>query len=341
MTIADRIKMARLSAGLSQEKLGEAVGVSKMAISKYEQGKVTPNSGMLVLLGKKLNVEIDYFFRTTSVELSNPQYRCRKKLRKKDEMLIHGKVADWLERYLEIEMITVTQTPLDLPPHDKCRVQTLEDIEGIAHTIREEWDLGLDPIENVMDVLEQHGIKIGIVDAPDTFDALTFYYDGKIPVITVNKNTTGDRQRFNLAHELGHLLLDINGSIDEEAAANRFAGAFLVPKDMAVKELGEKRHYIYLRELYVLKHKYGISMKAWIYRAHDLGIISSTTAKTLYIQLNKETKNKNEPGKQIQTELPTYMHLLIFRAMTENKITRSRARELFGGPIPEMTSITE
>ncbi|WAI02304.1 XRE family transcriptional regulator [Methanogenium organophilum] len=334
MSIAERIKSARISAGLSQQKLGEAIGVSKMAISKYEQGKTIPNSGMLLRIAEALDVRVDYFFRTPAVTLSEPQYRCHKKLLKKDENAIHGKILDWLERYLEIEMITDVQTTLDLPKEEICHAVTMEDVEKVAQMLRDEWALGLDPIENVMDVLEQHGIKVGIVDAPDTFDALTFTYDGKIPVIAVNKNTTGDRQRFNLAHELGHLILQVSGDLDEEKAANRFAGAFLVPREMGINELGEHRNRLFLRELYVLKHKYGLSMKAWIHRAHDLGIISKNQETGLYIELNTYTKNKQEPGKQIRPQLPTHMHQLIFRALGDKKITQSRARELFGGPIP-------
>lgn len=334
MSIAERIKSARISAGLSQRDLAKAIGVSAMAISKYEQGKTIPNSGMLIQIAEALNVRVDWFFRTPAVTLSDPQYRCRKKLLKRDEKAIHGKISDWLERYLEIETITSTETPLDLPKKKICKAANVEDVEKVAQMVRDEWALGTDPIENVMDVLEQHGIKVGIVDAPDTFDALTFTYDGKIPVIAVNKNTTGDRQRFNLAHELGHLILQVDGELDEEKAANRFAGAFLVPRDMAINELGERRNRLFLRELYVLKHKYGLSMKAWIHRAHDLGIISKNQETGMYIELNTYTKDKKEPGKQIRPQLPTHMHQLIFRALGDRKITPSRARELFGGPIP-------
>nr|WP_281361675.1 ImmA/IrrE family metallo-endopeptidase [Methanofollis tationis] len=113
-----------------------------------------------------------------------------------------------------------------------------------------------------MDVLEQHGIRVGLFDAPDSFDALTFYHDEQTPVIAINTSMTGDRQRYNCAHELGHLLLQVDPSLDEEDATHRFAGAFLVPDEMVWKELGEQRCAIDLRELSLLKHKYGMSMKA-------------------------------------------------------------------------------
>ncbi|MDD4677558.1 MAG: ImmA/IrrE family metallo-endopeptidase, partial [Candidatus Cloacimonetes bacterium] len=213
--------------------------------------------------------------------------------------------------------------------------------EAIAKKVRKEWNLGLDPIENVMDVLEQHGVKVGTFEAPNSFDALMFYHDKQTPVIAINKSMTGDRQRYNCAHELGHLLLQVGPSLDEEDAAHRFAGAFLVPQEMAWKELGKKRHAIDLRELYLLKHKYGMSMKAWIHRAQDLGVITKGTARRLYIQLNQKMTGKEEPLDQVKPETPTYMHLLILRAMNEKKITPSRARELYGEHLPGIARGTE
>jgi len=338
LNIGERILVARKGAGMSQRDLGTAIGVSPMAISKYERGEVTPDSGVLIRLSEALDINIDFFFRQIRVTLSRPNYRCRRSLRKREEGSIHARVIDWLERYLEVEMIAGTMTRLDLPSREESRVSTFEDIEAVARKIRDEWSLGLDPIENVMDVLEQHGIKVGVLEASASFDALTFYHDDRAPVIAINSAMTGDRQRYNCAHELGHLILQVEPPLDEEAAAHRFAGAFLVPRDMVWKELGRKRNAIDLRELYTLKHKYGMSMKAWIHRARDLEVITERTAKGLYIRLNRVMVGKEEPGKQVATEMPTHMYLLILRALNEKTITQSRARELYGGAIPEITT---
>lgn len=329
-TIGERIKAARMLAGLSQEELGEQMGVTKMAISKYENGGVTPNSTTLIALSKALDIRIEYFFRSMSVTLSKPSYRCRKALAQKEETRILGKTAEWLERYLMVEHLTGAEKPLDLPGPEHYRVKTVADIEKVAHRIRKEWNLGSDPIENVMDVLEQHGIKVGVVEAPETFDALTLWYNDRCPVIVVNKHFPGDRQRYNLAHELGHLVLKIESDLEAEAAAHRFAGAFLVPDAMAVRELGPQRSVLDFRELYILKHKYGMSMAAWIHRAVDLGIITDATAKRHWIQLRAKGWHKNEPEKQVPAESPTLMRLLLFRAVSENTITQSRFAELLG-----------
>ncbi len=335
--IGERIRVARKLAGLSQQALADRVQVSKMAISKYESGDVVPGSGMLLTLGKALGVKVEFFLRSISVTLRTPQYRCRKALTKKEEAMILGRTQDWLERYLTIERIAGAERKLDLPRKGDCSIMDCEDIEALALSIRKQWDLGLDPIENVMDVLEQHGIKVGVVAASEKFDALTLWYN-QHPVIIVNKGMPGDRQRFSLAHELGHLLMQMESDLGtgatpekvDEIAANRFAGAFLVPDEMAIRELGRQRTRLDLREIYLLKQKYGMSMAAWIYRALDLGIITRDGADRLRRELSIRGWRKTEPGKQIPSESPTQMRLLLLHALSERTISESRFAELIG-----------
>ncbi len=328
--ISERIKAARINAGLSQDELGEKLGITKMAISKYENGAITPKSGVLIALAKALEVNVEYFFRSNRVRLSKPSYRRKKALARKDEGKILGKTAEWLERYLTVEQITGVEKKLDLPKPDQCIVKTFEDIEKLAQKVRKDWNLGMNPIENMMDVLERHGIKVGEVEAPDKFDALTLWYNETCPVIVVNKTFPGDRQRYNLTHELGHLLFTIESDLDEEAAAHRFAGAFLVPKEMALSELGSERKTLDFRELYVLKHKWGMSMAAWIHRAIDLGIITKASAERHWKMMRAKGWYRQEPFTQVQTESPTQMKLLLFRAVSEHKISQSRFAELLG-----------
>ncbi len=334
MTIGERIKSARIGAGMSQRDLAREMDLSAMAISKYEKGDIIPRSEVLIRLGDVLGVNVDYFFRSISVNLSKPQYRCRKPLKAKEEHQVFAKVQEWLERYLEIELILGEEKTLDLPSQESCRITSLDEIEDVAQKVRDKWDLGLDPIENVMDVLEQHGIKVGVIDVTDKLDALTFYYDDRTPVIAVNNDTAGDRQRFNLAHELGHLLLRIEGDVDEEKAAHRFAGAFLVPKEMAFCELGRKRRNVSPREFYLLKHKWGMSMSAWLHRAGDLEILSKSASDRLWTLFNAHGWREKEPGNQLLPEKPTHMKLLVLRALSENQISESRARELLGEEQP-------
>jgi len=327
--------MARTAAGLSLRALAEKTGVSAMAISKYENGKDVPRSGVLIRMSEALGVNLDYFFRTVEVNLSRPVYRNHEALPKKEEKEIHEQIRELIERYLDIEEIVGERQQFRMPPKEKRRIATLDEAEIVAQNIRTLWKLGTDPIENVIDTFEQNGIKVGEIDGTDNFDALTFSIDDKTPVIVVKKNVVGDRQRFSLAHELGHIVMNIEPDVNIEAAAHRFAGAFLAPSSGIITDFGTKRKMLDIYELHLLKHKYGISMQALIYRARDLHIISNVKWDLLFNMFEEKGWRTNEPGDHLKPESPTRMKRLIFRALSENKITRSRAAELLGTDFDE------
>jgi Zn-dependent peptidase ImmA (M78 family) len=108
--------------------------------------------------------------------------------------------------------------------------------------LRDAWKLGWDPIENLTELFEDRNVRVGVFEAEPRFDACTFVaeVDGKaLPVIASRQGVSGDRQRFSLVHELGHLMIRASGGLKSEAAMNRFAGAFLVSEPAARFELGE------------------------------------------------------------------------------------------------------
>jgi Zn-dependent peptidase ImmA (M78 family) len=153
----------------------------------------------------------------------------------------------------------------------------------------------------------------------------------------------GDRQRFTLAHELGHLIL--NGRLgeelleDEEKLANRFAGAFLAPKSEVLKELGEKRTWFEPRELCVLKKSYGLSMNAWLHRAHDLSIINDATNLKMVKLFRKHGWHKEEPCDEYPREEPQVFTQLVFHALAEDLVSESKAAELLGKSMKESRAL--
>ncbi|MBN2569841.1 MAG: helix-turn-helix domain-containing protein [Deltaproteobacteria bacterium] len=326
--IGSRLKIARQRAGLNMRDLGEKAGVSAQAISKYERGINVPGSDVLLRLSKALDVKVEYFFRTTSITSFDPVYRKKSRLKFKDERAITAEIQDWLERYLEIETLYDLDELYALLK--KQRIANEEDLEEAAIYLRKKWSLGLAPVENLIEILEMNGIKVGRIKGHSDFDSCTFIMDDARPVIVVKKDMPGDRQRFSLAHELGHLILDLPESMNSEKAANRFAGAFLVPKDIVYAELGKKRKSLNPFELHLLKHKYGLSMQGWIHRAEDLSVIPKTSAKRVFEQFRREGWHLKEPGDQIIPEKPDRMTRLIVRALEENVISASKASELLG-----------
>ena len=337
MTLGERIKTARNARGLSLRALSEEVGVSAMAISKYERDLDVPGSGVLLRLAQALGVKVEFFFRQQEVQLSEPAYRKRTTLPRKQEQVVLAHVQEWLERYLETEsFFDLEGIPrFSLPDEAERQIASLEDVEDVAIALRTAWGLGLDPIESMVELLEDHGNKVGLVDGHDKFDACTTWANQVIPVIVVKRDIPGDRQRFNLAHEPGHMVLEPNRELDEEKAAYRFAGAFLVPEPKVHFELGAHRDILNLYELHLLKHKYGLSMQGWIYRARDLSILSEGAARRLFQQFRREGWHREEPGDQLPPEEPKRMQRLVLRALAEDLISQSRGAELLGKSLPQ------
>jgi len=334
MAVGERLKMARHMMGMSQRALAKQTDVSATAISKYERDVMTPSSDVLIQLARALGVPVSFFLRPVTAELTAPAFRRRSGLGKKEQKAILAKTQAWLERYLDVESFFPDGPAFEMPAIDH-QVAAMEDIERVALQLREVWDLGLDPIDNLTEVLESHGIKVGVIEGADDFDALTLGANESDPVMVVKDGMPGDRQRLSLAHELGHLVLEPVGDLDEEKAAYRFAGAFLIPRSMALYELGENRRNLDLHELHLLKHKYGVSMQAWIYRARDLDIISEHTARQLWIRFRSEGWYEQEPGDQILPETPGRLKRLVLRALAEDVISESRAAELLGKPLKQ------
>lgn len=330
MTIGERIRQARKANNLSLRKLADEISVSAMAISKYERNQNVPGSEMLLRLSKALGVRVEFFFRPITAPIQLKAYRKHADLGVKEQEAIQMRIQDWVERYLEVESLFLEeQHTAHLP---RYQAASLNEVEVAAQSLRIHWEIGNDPIENMLQLFEDHGIKVGIISGFDRFDACTFVADGD-PVIVTKGELPGDRQRFNLGHELGHLVLDLHDDIDPENAANRFVGAFLVPASAARYELGEKRTDLNVNELHILKHKYGLSMQAWIYRAKDLSIISERTAVRLFSRFRGNQWHRQEPGDAYPSETPTRMERLIYRALAEDLISRSRAQELLDVPL--------
>jgi transcriptional regulator with XRE-family HTH domain len=332
MSIGERIRQARKARALSQRSLAEQVGVSGMAISKYERDEDVPGSRVLLDLARALEVNVDFFLRPTSATVEPQAYRKHTALRKKQEEAIRMRMQDWVERYLEVEGLFPDQEIAAVLPH--YAVDSFGAIEQAALELRERWNLGLDPIDNLIALLEDRGIKVGLVSGFDDFDSCTFQVDGS-PLIVTKDGLPGDRQRFNVAHELGHLVLEIGGGLNPEKAAHRFAGALLVPAEKATFELGIRRTALGIAELQSLKQKYGMSMQAWIYRAKDLEIISEGTATGLFRQFRAMGRNREEPWDAYPPERPMRMERLVYRALAEDMISRSKAQELLGEPLQQ------
>ncbi len=336
--VGERIKQARLMRGLSQRELARRAGLSPTAISKFEREDLTPSSPTLLSLARALELPVEFFVRPISIQKIQPAFRKRTSLPKKMERALLAKVKEWLERYLEAETIVFGRPqPFVFPQGFPCRVTTMDDVEEAALALRQAWNLGQDPISSLVQLLEDRNVKIGAFDSDQSFDACTFTADGEdqLLVMVIRAELPGDRTRFNLAHELGHVLLEVAGGLDPEQVSSRFAAAFLAPKPAVFAELGRSCLKLGLYELLLLKHKYGLSMQAWIYRAKDLGIIPDTIFRNLCTVFRARGWHKKEPGDPYPPEEPVRLKRLVLKALEDGLISEKRAAELLGMPVAE------
>lgn len=342
--LAERLHQARKAAGLSLRALAEQVDVSAMMISKYERGQSTPSSDVLLALARALRVRTEYFFRTASVELERVEHRNRHvwKLPKSAEAKVLADVRDRLERWAALDEVIPAPWSVEfsLPGDLPAVVKELGDIESIADRIRNYWNLGLNPIPDLIDTLEARGLKVFTTRFDDErFEGMSAQ-SGDHHIIVVGRAWSGDRQRFTVAHELGHLVLDdrLAADIDKEDAANRFAGAFLVPAAKVKEALGERRRSLEDRELYMLKHEFGLSMAGWSYRALNTGVISKAAHNAFWSLFAKKGWKNKEPGKQYPTESPHLFEQTVYRALGENLIGESKAAELLSVSVHELAA---
>lgn len=338
MKIGEKLLTARKARQMTLNDVATALGVSAMTISKYEKNQVAPNSTMLINLSKVLGFPVGFFFSPVTVELTKLAYRKKSKLSKAEEDAIDAKAHDWVDRYRQIEgffevkkqqIAACIEQMTDLP------LTKVEDAETWAQQFRTIVGIGKDSIENMVGLLEDIGVKVTFFDADRSFDAVSFKEPDGGFVIVSNNNFALARSRFTLAHELGHILFNhcVPATLDEEKAANRFAGALLVPQDVMREEIGTHRTRFSSKELTSLKKKYGMSMNALVYRSKDLNIIDESFAQLVFRKFRQEGWHIKEPDErniECPPEKPQRMERMVGRLVAEELISCSRARELLG-----------
>lgn len=339
---ARRLKSARLMKGYSLQDLADAIDnkLTRQSLHRYEGGGVIPDGEILALLADALDVTIDFFFRETEVTIDKVEFRKNRNMTVRQENMIKEKAKEYLGRYLEVEEILGVATDFDYPLKDFRKINTYEDADDAAVKLRERWGLGTGPLFNIMELLEDHNIKIVELEMTDKFDGLQTWVNGNIPVIAFNRShyKKMDRLRFTLLHELGHLLLDFDPELDRriiERNCNRFASAMLIPEVTLKKELGSHRKKLSLVEIGSIKKQYGISMQSIIYKAREAGIINQHYCDNLKFMFDQFNWKIDEPIEYEGVEEINRFQQLVFRALIEEQITMAKAAALLDMSLAE------
>ena len=339
--IGRRLRVARAAAGLSLRGLAARIGgrVTAQAISKYERGKSVPGSRVLIALADALGVSVDHLTGDPEVIVEAIAFRKKKITSRREEAHVEGQVVHLLERYLTVEtLLGLPSVEWDRPREAPYPIHDVREAEYAARVLRTDWKLGIDPIPSVAELLEGRGIKVLAVELTN-IDGLTARARrgaaGFVSVIVVNRATAGERQRFTLSHELGHMVQRVASDVDGEKTAHRFAGAFLMPAEALRAEMGARRSSIGWSELFDLKRLFGVSVQALTVRCRDLGIFDAALCRRLFRDFTRfgwRGPPCEEPFAR-RSEEPRRFERLCFRALAEGAVSEARAAELLGVPV--------
>ena len=336
-----RLRLARKRAGLSMRGLAEAMSpkVTAQAISKYEAGKMLPSSAVLVGLGKALDVSLDFLMSAQVEALEAVEFRKHSGTSAQDRATAEAVVMDSLERYLAIEHILDIETSVDWVERRYDSAASESQIDEWADELRGVWDLGLDPIPSLCELLEEKGVKVVEADLPASINGLSCHVlrGGEIvaEAVVVSSRSNVERKRFTLAHELAHRVIrfDANPAFGMETAMNRFAGAFLVPGRSLREEVGTDRHRITYYEIIRLKHIYGVSAAALLMRLGQVGVLREDSVRHAFRTFARSWRSSEpEPIRPdngfAAFEKPGRFKRLVSRAVGEELISPSRAAAL-------------
>ena len=336
--IGNRIKLFRLSRGLSQDQFVAETGgvVTKASISKYERGIAKPSPRILTRLAKVLDTKVANLLSEPQIKVQRVAYRKKVGLAKKEEARIESVITQNLEDWSNLQEIIETDSKTPISVHS-YPINSLDETENAAIELRKEWNLGFDPIANIVNTLEENKVFVVNIESDRHFDgmsAVAIDKDDKVKAAAVvsRVGVCGERQRLSLAHELGHIVLKVSNRINEEKAAYRFGGAFLAPAQLLYHEVGRKRSKITLSELILLKQRFGLSMQAIVYRLKDLNIINQSLLKKCFILISMKGWKDKEPFES-EPEVPQWLKITTYRALSENLISTQKAEHLLGEKI--------
>ncbi len=344
----ERLKLARKKAGYSLRGLSDELDnkVSAQAIGKYERDEMMPASDVLTTLATALDVTLEYFLSNQVHELRGVEFRKKSGTSVKDRSRVEATVIERVERYLSVEEILDLESADWHEPFLAKKLADFGDAEDLAVKLREVWGLGIDPIPNMTELLEEKGIKVLVIELPERVSGLTCLVDrggdkAPVPVIVVNINMPLERRRFTLAHELAHRLIHEDSAINHEKASDVFAGSFLVNAEHLKKGIGGQRRNISFPELVQIKRLYRVSAAAMLMRFKQVGILSESAVAYAFQTFakswrKKEPKPLEDDGNAGKFESPKRFQRLCYWALSERLISPSKASEFLKIPYHKM-----
>ncbi len=372
--IGSNLRRIREARGLTQSRVADLAGISRIAYRNIESGTSTPKVSTLQNISNGIGIKLQDLLVPVST-LSNVRFRASKKMRSRDNILTE--VARWLEDFNYLENLLDDHSKyhfrslaeeLALVPHGPDRAKVA------AERVREEMGLTKkEPIRDMAGILEFNGIKVyPIVLVSEGFFGLSVSEHEKGPAIIVNAwdRISVERWIFSAAHELGHLLLHLDSydvennteDSDEEVEANIFASYFLMPESAFVSELDETYGLPFVARILKVKRIFQVSYKTVLYRLSDKmgpsiwGKFQTAhklkTGKTLRLmdepealppdkfQQSPEVLRSQEPDSLSSSYfVEDRLYKLVRNAIEKEEITMSRGAEILRLDLEDMRNI--
>ncbi|NBH06017.1 XRE family transcriptional regulator [Amycolatopsis sp. SID8362] len=309
---ARMVRLVREARSWAQHDLANAAGISQGFVSKVEKGLLPLTGDYLDKVAAALAVPPDLL--RTSEPVGGVEVTCLHHRRRSSVMSVTTMRA--VEGLTHLTRLSVDRLSTDvdrlLPRRELIRMPVEEhgSPATIAGTLRKFWDVPDGPVHDVVGLFESAGVRVMRRDLGTTAqDAVSTWPAGRQPLILINRGLPPDRERFTLAHEVGHLIMHEMPSDEQEKEANQFAGEFLAPAtDLEPLLAGlTVRQFPKLAEL---KLTWKVSMAMLIQRAADLDCISANQFKSFRIRLNQYGWSKREPG-DLPAESPRHIAGLV------------------------------
>jgi Zn-dependent peptidase ImmA (M78 family)/DNA-binding XRE family transcriptional regulator len=274
--------------------LEKASGISRRSITAYENGHTAPTAQTLFALASALHVAPEFLtgHEVSEISSDNLSFRAMSKLpaSERDAAASASRIAMMIDEYLSARF---TLPRLNLPslPHLGP--------EEAAERVRADWKLGDRPIANMVHLLESNGIRVFSL-ASDCRAADAFCTTNEVtqtPFVFLNLDKSGERGRFDAAHELGHLVMHVAHRIphgpESEKEAQEFASAFLMPRGPLLRDQPFNPS---LNGVLRMKKRWRVAAVALTYRLHDLGMMNDWQYRTIIKSLAQMGYRRAEPG---------------------------------------------
>lgn len=302
----EMIALARESRGYTQTDLANMLGLVQGRLSKIEKGLVPVSDELLSEISMHLKYKSDLFFESAA------NYAAGITLHRKRASL-PKRTLDKIQAHLTIRKLHIAKLLEDINfPEENipsCPIKKDKTPTDIAKIVRSTWKIPRGPIDSLMPFFERAGILVVPCNLGHRYiDAVSYRVSDLPPLIFLNSSSPGDRQRFTLAHELGHLVMHKVPSECMEKEADEFASELLMPEEEIARELKE----LNMHKLWKLKPRWNVSMAALVKRAKMVGSIPANKEQYLWVQLSKSGYRLEEPVElYIEPEKPTFINKII------------------------------